>query len=148
MFETVNLEPILLAVFASTGFWGLISVVVQWFINKKSKQSEDQRKMNKMVLGLGHDRICFLGMTYVDRGYITKDEYEDLVTYLYNPYKDLGGNGTAELVINKVKQLPVTLNKESVEMAKEQISQGKPVSVPAPMLNDYIQRKNTPMIFE
>ena len=148
MFETVNIEPILLAVFASTGFWGVVSVIIQYFMNKRSKQSEEQKKMNKMVLGLGHDRICFLGMTYVDRGYITKDEYEDLVTYLYSPYKDLGGNGTAELVINKVKQLPVTLNKETTEIAKAQVSQGEPVQIPNPMLNDYLQRRNSPMIFE
>lgn len=63
--------------------------------------------MNHMVLGLAHERIITLGMSYIDRGYVTNDEYEDLVKYLYKPYKELGGNGTAELVVDRVKNLPM-----------------------------------------
>lgn len=40
-----------------------------------------------MLKGLGHDRICYLGECYIQRGYITKDEYENLHDYLYLPYK-------------------------------------------------------------
>lgn len=99
---------ILLAIFASSGIWSVISLIIQSKMNSRNKQNEEQSKMNKMVMGLGHDRITFLGMSYVNRGYITKDEYEDLITYLYIPYKNLGGNGTAELVIQKVQDLPMT----------------------------------------
>lgn len=45
------------------------------------------------------------------RGYITRDEYENLVDYLYIPYKGLHGNGTAEKIINEVKQLPLKESK-------------------------------------
>lgn len=41
-----------------------------------------------MLVGLAHDRIMYLGMQYVDRGYVTQDEYENLRAYLYDPYKN------------------------------------------------------------
>jgi hypothetical protein len=46
-------------------------------------------------------------MTYLDRGYILKDEYDDLVKYLYKPYSAFGGNGLAEKVFAEVKELPI-----------------------------------------
>jgi hypothetical protein len=60
-----------------------------------------------MLIGLGHDRIIYLGMTYIKRGYITKDEYENLHDYLYKPYAMMGGNGTAKRVMDEVDKLPV-----------------------------------------
>lgn len=81
---------------ASSGFWTYI-------------QRKDTRRnaMNDLVLGLGHDRIVFLGMGYVDRGWITKDEYEDFMKHLYLPYSQFGGNGLAEKVVSEVKGLPI-----------------------------------------
>jgi hypothetical protein len=102
---------ILLAVFASSGVWSVITLLIQWKLNRKNSIDDEQRKMNKMVMGLGHDRITFLGMAYINKGYITKDEYEDLVTYLYAPYEALGGNGTAKLIIDRVGKLPMIANK-------------------------------------
>jgi hypothetical protein len=60
-----------------------------------------------MLIGLGHDRIMFLGMKYIERGFITQDEYENLYDYLYKPYKKLGGNGSAERVMKEVDKLPI-----------------------------------------
>ena len=60
-----------------------------------------------MLLGLGHDRIVYLGMQYIDRGYITQDEYENLYEYLYIPYKKLGGNGSAQRIMNEIEKLEI-----------------------------------------
>lgn len=60
-----------------------------------------------MLLGLGHDRIMFLGLKYLDRGWITQDEYENLNDYLYAPYKKLGGNGSAQKIMAEVEKLPI-----------------------------------------
>ena len=60
-----------------------------------------------MLIGLGHDRIIYLGMTYIDRGWITQDEFENLYDYLYKPYEAMGGNGSARQVIENVKRLPI-----------------------------------------
>ena len=86
-------------VFASTGFWTLINQLIQ---NRKKKKSAEAQ----MLMGLGHDRICYLGGEYITRGYISKDEYENLHDYLFLPYEKLGGNGTAQKIMAEVKKLP------------------------------------------
>lgn len=91
---------IVTAIFASTGFWAFLTYLIQ---RKDTKDSAEAQ----MLKGLGHDRICYLGETYVARGYITKDEYENLHDYLFLPYKKLGGNGTAEKVMKEVEKLPL-----------------------------------------
>nr|DAQ90279.1 MAG TPA: holin protein [Caudoviricetes sp.] len=96
-------RAIIIAVFASTGLWSFISMIVQRYMERKSDYA-------MMMRGLGHDRICSLGECYIKRGCITRDEYENLVDYLYLPYKKLGGNGTAEKVVDEVKQLPLKDN--------------------------------------
>lgn len=63
-----------------------------------------------MLVGLAHDRILFLGMHYVDRGFITQDEYENLHDYLYVPYEKMGGNGSAKRVMAEVEKLPIRMS--------------------------------------
>ena len=87
---------IICSILASTGLWALI----QNRLNQKDIKS-------KMLKGLGHDRIMDLGKKYIRRGYITPDEYENLVDYLYDPYSGLGGNGSAARIIEEVKRLPI-----------------------------------------
>lgn len=87
---------IVCSVIASSGFWALISTK----INRKDANTE-------MLIGLGHDRIIFLGMKYIERGWITQEEYENLYEYLYIPYKKLGGNGSAKRVMEEVNRLPI-----------------------------------------
>lgn len=88
------------SVFASAGFWSFVTYACNKKGNCKSAEA-------KMLLGLGHDRILYLGSVYLKEQCITKDEYENLYDYLYLPYKELGGNGTAEKMINDVKKLPI-----------------------------------------
>ena len=91
---------IVIASLGSTGLWGMLSHIIQARSSKNSAQSQ-------MLLGLGHDRICKLAQDYIDRGEITRDEYENLVDYLFIPYKLLGGNGTAEKMINEINKLKI-----------------------------------------
>jgi len=91
MFVTV-----VLAVLGSTGLWQLISKLTE----KKSAQG-------KLLLGLAHDRILHLGTKYIERGYITPDEYENIYDYLYLPHKAMGGDGAAERMIAELKKLPI-----------------------------------------
>ena len=88
------------AIFASGGFWAFITA---WYNNRSKRQNA----LIKLMLGIGHREIVECGMEYIERGYITKDEYNDLLTYLYNPYVELGGNGTAERIVEEVKKLPI-----------------------------------------
>ena len=84
------------AVLASSGFWA-------WLQARRDKKDAKTR----MILGLGHDRIVNLSMRYIDRGWISQDEYEDLIKYLWNPYSEMGGNGTAKRLIQAVEKLPI-----------------------------------------
>ncbi len=94
---------ILGAVLASSGFWA--------FIQEKDKRKAAKNKQtsveSQMLIGLAHDRIIYLGMVYIERGYITQDEYENLYEYLYKPYEKLGGNGSAKRIMIEVNQLPI-----------------------------------------
>ena len=51
---------------------------------------------------------------------MTVDEYENLNRYLYQPYKKLGGNGTAEKIMIQVKDLPVSDNTKGEHKNEEQ----------------------------
>lgn len=84
------------AVLASSGFWAWIQ-----------KRTDKKDVRTRMLVGLGHDRIMYLSMKYIERGYITHDEYENLYEYLYKPYEEMGGNGSAKRVMQEVNRLPI-----------------------------------------
>ena len=84
------------SVLASSGFWAYLM-----------KRSEKKDVKARMLIGLAHDRILFLGGEYIKRGYITVDEYENLHTYLYSPYEEMGGNGSAKRIMDEVRKLPI-----------------------------------------
>lgn len=88
--------PLVAAVLTSSGLWAVVA--------RHADKGDAQRKM---LVGLAHDRIVHLGMAYVDRGYITQDEYENLNDYLYAPYENMGGNGSAKRVMEEVRRLPM-----------------------------------------
>lgn len=90
------ITSVVVAVFASTGFWS--------FVQARSTTHSNE---SKLLLGLAHDRIMELGKQYIERGYVTPDEFENLHDYLYLPYEKEGGNGTAKRIVDEVKKLPI-----------------------------------------
>ena len=52
------------AVLASSGFWAYLQ-----------KRNENKDVKTQMLIGLAHDRIIYLGMQYIERGWITQDGY-------------------------------------------------------------------------
>lgn len=91
---TPLIGSVLCSLIASSGMWAYIS----------SKEC-GKNAQNELLIGLAHDRIVYLGMAYITRGYVTQDEYENLYEYLFVPYKKLGGNGSAEKIMNEVNRL-------------------------------------------
>lgn len=71
------------------------------------KEKRQQRCKVADAYRLAHDRIIFLGMHYIERGWITQDEYENLYEYLYKPYEKLSGNGSAKRIMTEVNKLPI-----------------------------------------
>lgn len=100
IFGLSPIVDIFIAVFASVmasgGFWAFIQ-----------KKSENKSANTTLLLGMAHDRIVYIGKTYIHRGYLTLDEYEDFMKYLYEPYSKFGGNGLAERIVEEVRRLPV-----------------------------------------
>lgn len=82
-------------VMGSSGFWA--------FIQYKNRAHD---ATTRLLMGLAYSEIVKRGMGYIDRGFITKDEYEDYMNYFYKPYVALGGNGVAERIMSSVSSLP------------------------------------------
>lgn len=86
---------IVTALLASSGLWA--------FLGKKLERNNSEREL---LVGIGHVELVFFGMQYIERGWITRDEYETLQE-LYKPYVKLGGNGSGKKIMNEVEQLPI-----------------------------------------
>ncbi len=91
-----RLVTILCAIIASSGFWA-------WLQRRRDRNDS----VSKLVMGLAHDRIITLGIEYIERGWVTKDEFENLHDYLYLPYKANEGNGSGDRVMLEVEKLPI-----------------------------------------
>ena len=81
----------IISIFASSGFWA--------YITSKSKKDDAEKKL---LTGLGYDRIAHLGMTYIERGWLTQDEYTNFYDYLYLPYKAMDGIPSADKIVEEV----------------------------------------------
>lgn len=66
------------SVLASSGLWAYLS-----------KRTENKDVKTEMLIGLAHDRIMYLGMSY------------------FEPYEKLGGNGSAKRIMQEVDKLPI-----------------------------------------
>lgn len=88
----------LATILASSGFW--------LYLDKFRGRGTLQRQL---LIGLAHDRIIFLAMRYIERGWITQDEHENLTVFLYHPYQLMGGNGSARRLIDEVNKLPIVV---------------------------------------
>lgn len=107
------MNEILIAVIgALAGLSASIVSLATFLVARADKKGKKRTAESNMLMGLGHDRIVFLGQQYIKRGYITKDEYENLHDYLYKPYSELGGNGTAAKVMKEVEGLALREKEE------------------------------------
>lgn len=91
-------SEILIAVLSALTTGGTLGFI-QFLINRRDKKQD-------LLLGLAHDRIIFLCKAYIEQGWISPEELDDLNHYLVTPYVDNGGNGTAEALFEDVKALP------------------------------------------
>ena len=124
-FQTL-VSTIIGAIFGGSGVTFLTFLIQTFLIQRHDRKTDKRqeeyaelsRKISEIadaVKGQGHDRVTYLGGRYIQRGGITKDEYENLYDYIYLPYKALGGNGTAEKVMKDVDNLPIITKNEAHE---------------------------------
>ena len=91
---------IIVAVFASNGFWNYLQ-------NRNSKKDVKHRA----IFALLHDKLFYLCDRYIKDGWIDVDDFDN-ITCLYEPYIEMGGNGTVHALYEKVKKLPHTKKEE------------------------------------
>lgn len=102
-FIATQLITLICAVLASSGLWAFL----QNRADKKDASDDKQDAANELLTGLAHDRIIELGTSYLERGFITQDEYENLYEYLYKPYHKMGANGSGDHMLERVNRLPI-----------------------------------------
>ena len=91
-----NIVTVIAAILSAGGLWS--------YLGTRPKKKTDE---TQILLGLAQDRIVTLGKKYIKRGWIDHDEYQQFLTYLYLPYRNLGGNGMGEKVFKDVTNLPM-----------------------------------------
>lgn len=91
-------NPAVTAILGGSGMWA-------W---AKTKANHNNNAA-KLLLTVSRNQLIALGRTYINRGYITMDEYEEYEAE-YRIYSDLGGNGLARRVFEQVDGLPMMPN--------------------------------------
>lgn len=106
--NSIDLESWLLPVLSLVA--GMITSLItsQGFWAHQTAKSQKNDAEAHLLRGLAHTRIMTLCGKYIERGWITPEEYEDLITYLYQPYIELGGNGMVKkMVETEINKLPI-----------------------------------------
>lgn len=91
-------NPAVTAVLGGSGIWA-------W---AKAK-ADHNNNAAKLLLSVSRNQLVALGHTYIERGYITMDEYEEYEEE-YQIYSALGGNGLARRMFEQVENLPMVPN--------------------------------------
>lgn len=90
--------PLISTIFGAPGLWAFM----------KTKADNNNNSV-KLLLTVSKNQLISLGRTYLDRGYITMDEYEEYEAE-YQIYSSLGGNGLARRIFKQVDDLPMMPN--------------------------------------
>ena len=96
-------ETIIIAIISSSAFATLLSFCTQ-LIRDRMKNKHGVAAGVKIIL---YDRIKWMGNKYIDRGFITSEELEDLVEMHRIYHDELIGNGFLDEIMKKVKALPL-----------------------------------------
>ena len=95
MTTTQIILTVITSLIASSGLWA--------FLGSRLERSSAEREL---IVGIGHIELVFFGMQYIERGWITRDEYETMQD-LYKPYVKLGGNGSGTKIMKELEKLPI-----------------------------------------
>lgn len=91
-------NPLITTVLSGPGIWVWAKTRTQ------RNKSEDI-----LLLQVAKNQLVNQGRKYLNRGYITMDEYEEYESE-YKVYCDLGGNGLARRIFEQVDDLPMMPN--------------------------------------
>lgn len=95
MTTTQIILTIITSLLASSGLWAFLS-----------SHFERNTAEKDLIVGIGHIELVFFGMQFIERGWITREEY-DTMRGLYEPYVKLGGNGSGTRIMQELEELPI-----------------------------------------
>lgn len=96
---TESIVTIAAAVFASTGLWQFLG---EWIRARYGKKTV----MERLLIGIAHDRIHYLCKAYLKQGYMSEDDYDNLES-IVGPYLEMGGNGSGKKLYEQARTLPI-----------------------------------------
>lgn len=91
-------NPLFSALLGAPGLWAFV----------KTKADHNNNAEN-LLLSVSRNQLVTLGRTFIERGYVTMDEYEEYEAE-YKIYSSLGGNGLARRIFKQVDELPMLPN--------------------------------------
>lgn len=94
------MEPLLTVIIAVISSQALVELV-KWFTQRKKPTPAD-----KLLRALGQDRIVYVGSGCLEKGYITRDQLT-IMTTIIEPYKEMGGDGLADSIMERCSRLPL-----------------------------------------
>lgn len=97
---------IILAIFGSTGFFSVISLIINLIVSRHDRRKNDQTAQKALLVAIAHDRIMFLCKGPLRRGSITAEELENINT-IGTAYLEAGGNHLAKRYLEDVQKLPL-----------------------------------------
>lgn len=95
-------------ILVALGAGSIISLFIRVFKQLKFQRQKTEERFQKIEsanLALLHDKIYQQCISFLEQGWISVDDLENL-EYIWKGYKGLGGNGTGEALYNKVVSLP------------------------------------------
>lgn len=104
------------SVVASSGFWAYVL-----------RKTDHKSALTKLTMGLAYVELVSLCANYIQRGSVSREEYEDLRHYFYDPYKELGGNGVAEKLMKSVEELPMA-SRRYAQVAEVRTREGEHIN--------------------
>lgn len=107
----------LMSALSSSGIMGLITFLIQRQDSKRKEKQIEDSAQSKLLLGLAHDRIMTVTDFYVRRNGITLKEKRNL-EYLYNPYREAGGNGDCKIGYEACQSLSIISDDDAEKLDK------------------------------
>lgn len=86
---------------------GVVNTIVTAIINYFTRKQESNSAVNKASRLLMKTQLRDLCQRYIDQGWIYADELDDIISMHSIYHNDLKGNGFLDVMMAKVKALPV-----------------------------------------
>ena len=100
--DWTSIVTILVAVITSSGVWGYLDHRRQE--KRADRGLEDAER--RLIVAIARSQLVQQSIEYIKRGSVSVEEV-DALTALYEPYRELKGNGNAERLYKQAVDLPV-----------------------------------------